>query len=245
MTSTARTDTHVLTEVFLRQTKKAGSFADKNGLEVRIEADGEKRWVWNGVVGGARRRFEFGEYPRMKLATARECARLLRVAAEDFGMHPEDVELPPPPTFREVANSLTRESYPRRVVTSSRGDDWTVEDVMAGVVTLKWVTVPMSGQEKELRSALRRHAIPRIGELPVREVTEWHVMWCLSQVWRDENDEGMRALGCMVDVLDHAVRKGYRPDNPIRPDAVAYNMDVVTDGPQRYSPPPGKQSPKR
>src|SRR5688572_21870474 len=74
-----------LTAVAVRQVKKAGRYADGNGLYLVVDDSGAKRWLLRTVVQGRRRDIGLGSAQLVLLADARETAAQYRRVARQGG----------------------------------------------------------------------------------------------------------------------------------------------------------------
>ena len=70
-----------LTGTFIREVKNAGFYPDGNGLYLRVDRRGSKRWILRTVVGGERRDIGLGSFSSVSLVEARVKARVLRTIA--------------------------------------------------------------------------------------------------------------------------------------------------------------------
>ena len=62
--------------------------------------------------------------------------------------------------------------------------------------------------------SLRAYAFPRIGAMPVSEVTTANVLAILTPIWPDKPETARRVRQRIGAVMKWAVAMGYRPDNP-------------------------------
>ena len=62
--------------------------------------------------------------------------------------------------------------------------------------------------------SLRAYAFPRIGALPVSEVTTADVLAILTPIWHDKPETARRVRQRIGAVMKWAVAMDYRPDNP-------------------------------
>ena len=58
----------------VRTISEPGQFSDGNGLTLRVEPSGSKRWYQRVTIHGKRRNIGLGGYPAVTLAVAREMA---------------------------------------------------------------------------------------------------------------------------------------------------------------------------
>ncbi len=74
MKSTGRHPYNALSAVFVRNVKNSGMYADGNGLYLRVDESGARRWVQRIVIRGRRRNLGLGGWPLVSLKEAREKA---------------------------------------------------------------------------------------------------------------------------------------------------------------------------
>ena len=71
--------------MFIHAVGRPGFYADGNGLYLRIDSSGSKRWILRTVVQGKRRDMGLGSCSQVSLVDARARARRLRKIARDGG----------------------------------------------------------------------------------------------------------------------------------------------------------------
>ena len=200
-----RTPMYELTAAFVSKGRDFGVYPDWHGLTLAISSEG-RLWLWRGMVRGKLRDYPFGAYPNITLVEARERAFAFRQAAE-CGIDPESVEWPPPPTVERFVNKSGVFPY-----------------MSLGREHMK---------DRERRSLFKRCVHPKIGKMLIRDVTKWHVMWCLDLIWRRDPEDAEWVLDRMWEVMDLAVSEGHRERNPICREGVARNMEVLAIGHRR------------
>ena len=70
---------------FVHEVKAAGCYADGNGLYLRVDRSGSKRWILRTIVHGRRRDIGLGGFSSVSLIEARVKARALRKFAREGG----------------------------------------------------------------------------------------------------------------------------------------------------------------
>ena len=83
--------------------------------------------------------------------------------------------------------------------------------------------------------SLRAYAFPRIGAMPVSEVTTAEVLAILTPIWHDKPETARRVRQRIGAVMKWAVAMGYRPDNPAgdalgRQQAIVQHMRALPHG---------------
>jgi hypothetical protein len=80
-----RHPSEALTGDFIRSVQAPGLYPDGNGLYLRVDAAGCKRWILRTMVQGKRRDMGLGSFTRISLSGARARARRLRRIARQGG----------------------------------------------------------------------------------------------------------------------------------------------------------------
>jgi hypothetical protein len=80
-----RHPSEALTGQFVDTVKAVGFYADGNGLYLRVDPRGSKRWILRTVVSGKRRDLGLGGLSSVSLLEARVKARALRKIAREGG----------------------------------------------------------------------------------------------------------------------------------------------------------------
>ena len=165
-----------------------GRHADGNGLYLFVQPSGTRSWIQRLLVRGRRRELGLGSVALVPLAEAREKALVNRKLARQGG-DPlvEKRRSQDIPTFTEAAMRV-------------------LEQKRAG-----WRN---PRHPREWMSSLRRLAFPRIGKVPVSEVTSADVLEILSPIWHRKAQTARRVRQRLRAVLEWAVAMEFRIDNP-------------------------------
>ena len=175
-----------LTAAFVRTVDRAGKYGDQHGLMLRVTPTGSKQWIWRGTVSGRRVDLGLGGYPYTTLREARERAFECRKASRS-GLDPRTRNRPRP-TFEEA-----------------------VEAVIA-MHRASWR--PGGGSEAGWRRTLGRYAVPRLGQMPVNEITSADVMAVLQPIWSRKPATARHVRQRIGAVMRWAIAQGHRADNP-------------------------------
>ena len=176
-----------LSAAFVR-TAPPGRHADGNGLYLFVQPSGTRSWIQRLVVRGRRRELGLGSVALVSLAEAREKALANRKLAREGGDPlAEKRRMQGVPSFAEAAARV-------------------VEQKRAG-----WRT-PTAGREWIL--TFERYAFPRIGRVPVSEVTSADVLEILAPIWHTKAETARRLRQRIHTVLEWAVAMELRTDNP-------------------------------
>ena len=194
---------NALSTEFVRDVARAGRYCDGQGLYLDVRPTGSRSWVQRIAIRGRRRELGLGGFPLVSLDEARAEAFANRKLARAGG--------DPIAEKRRARSALTFEAAAGRVWRQMRpawrnrkyGRDW-----MLG---------------------LARHAFPRLGPIPVAEVTGADVVETLEPIWHARPATARRVRQRIGTVMQWAVAMEYRADNPcdrIGP-ALGRQQDVV------------------
>ena len=171
-----------------------GSYTDGNGLTLRIDRYGKKRWVQRVTIDGKQRNLGLGNFPPVGLSEARQTA-LDNLQTVREGRDPiaerrkarEEAQRPPTPTFLEAAS----------LVIAQRRPTWSSDR-----------------HAKQWEESLRLHAHPTIGSKRVDEITTADVMTVLSPIWLAKAETATRVRQRMETIFDYCIAMNWRGDNP-------------------------------
>ena len=153
-----------------------------------VQPGGTRSWIQRLVVRGRRRELGLGSLALVPLAEAREKALANRKLARQGGDPlAEKRRTEGIPTFAEAAS---------RVLEQKR-DGWRGRR-----------------HHREWMSSLKRFAFPRIGRMPVSEVTSADVLEILTPIWHRKASSARRVRQRLRAVLECAVAMEFRIDNP-------------------------------
>ena len=179
---------HVLTTAFVRNVAQAGRYCDGDGLYLDVQPTGTRSWVQRLVIRGRRRELGLGGFPLVPLKDARAAAlanrRLARAGGDPLA---EKRRLKSMPTFAAAAEAVLAQMRPGWR-NPKHGKDWL--------------------------SSMDRFAFPRLGKLPVSEVTSADVVEALRAVWHERPATARRVRQRISTVMEWAVALNYRDDNP-------------------------------
>ena len=162
-------------------------YADGNGLYLLVDPSGAKRWVQRIVIRGKRRNLGLGGCATVSLHEAREKAIANRKLAREGGDPIAEKHRRAVPTFAEAA---------RQVIDFHRPTWSNAKHVYQWEMTLS------------------AYAFPRLGALPVDEVSGQDVLSALTPIWTAKPETARRVKQRISAVMDWAVANGFRTDNP-------------------------------
>ena len=179
--------TQRLSAAFVR-TAEPGFYCDGHGLNLRVDPSGARQWVQRLVIRGRPRMLGLGGHPLVSLAEARNVAFANRQRARAGG------------------DPLAEKRHGQGVPT--------VEEAAAVVLEQQRPGWRNAKHARDWPRSLRAYAFPRIGALPVSEVTTADVLAILTPIWHDKPQTARRVRQRIGAVMKWAVAMGYRPDNP-------------------------------
>ncbi|MEP1353369.1 MAG: integrase arm-type DNA-binding domain-containing protein [Tateyamaria sp.] len=177
-----------LTAAFVRTVTTPGKYNDGQGLFLKVDPSGARRWVQRIVIRGKRSEIGIGSASLVSLAEAREAAIENRKLARAGG--------DPLQAKREAQALLTFEETARKVHEIHKPT---------------WRNTKHAAQ---FISTLETYTFPRIGKLKVSEVTTADVLDVLQPIWLTKSETARRVKQRIGTVMKWAVANGWRQDNP-------------------------------
>lgn len=177
-----------LTAAQVRTITEPGFYADGNGLYLKVDGNGAKRWVQRIVINGKRRDLGLGSATLTSLAEAREKALEHRKSARAGG-DPIAAKrlLEAVLTFKEAAEHVHELNKP-----TWRNDK----------------------HGKQWIKTLEEYAFPYIGDKKVSTITASDVLTALTPIWNSRPETARRVKQRIGTVMKWAMAKGWRTDNP-------------------------------
>ena len=154
-----------LTVKKVRAINQPGLYGDGNTLYLRVAPGGSKQWVQRLTIHGKRRDIGLGGCSWVTLAEAREAAYGNRRLARRGGDPLAAKRRPKIPTFREAVQHTYEALRPR----------WRSEKV-----AVNWM------------QKLERHALTRLGDLPVDRIGREDVLAVLTPIWTTKPETGRK-----------------------------------------------------
>ena len=179
---------NALTPLFVRSVSRAGRYCDGQGLYLDVRPTGSRGWVQRLTIRGHRTELGLGGFPLVSLKEAREKAFTNRKLAREGGDPlSEKRRTESTPTFAEATRQVWKQLRP----------GW------------------RSPQHADLwLGSLKRHALPRIGGMPISEVTSADVIGILAPIWHGKPATARKLRQRIRAVLEWAVAMDLRSGNP-------------------------------
>ena len=149
----------------VKSLSKPGRYSDGGTLFLNIAPGGSKNWIQRITISGKRRDLGLGGWPVVSLAEARDKAFENRRAVSRGSDILADRRKAKVPTFREAALKTHEALSPR----------WRNEKVKTN-----WWQI------------LERHALKRIGDLPVNKMGREDVLAVLTPLWTSKPEMGRK-----------------------------------------------------
>jgi integrase len=177
-----------LSAATVRTLKEAGFYGDGNGLYLKVDANGAKRWVQRLVIHGKRRDLGLGSVTLVSLAEARESALQNRKQART-GEDPVAAKRRSEGilTFAEAAQKVHDLSKPTWR-NDKHGNQWL--------------------------STLQAYAFPHFGTKRINTVNGADVLAALTPIWNSHPATASRVKQRVGTVMKWAMAQGWRDDNP-------------------------------
>ena len=165
-----------------------GRHSDGNGLYLFVQPTGTRSWIQRLVVRGRKRELGLGSVTLVSLAEAREKALANRKLA------------------REGGDPLAEKRRSLGIPTFAEATARVVEQKRAG-----WRS---SAHPRNWLRSLELYAFPRIGKMPVSEVSSADVLEVLTPIWHRKASTARCVHMRIRAVLEWAIAMEWRTDNP-------------------------------
>lgn len=180
-----------LTSQFLNSNPSPGKYYDDSGtgLFINVGKSGTKGWGQKIRFGGKQQELGLGKYPYVSLAEARRLASENQ-ALKAQGVNPKSqkTKVSVVPTFAELAEEF---------------------------IPIKQKSLSNAKHREQWRSTIERYVLPKIGRLPVNEISIQHLERILSPIWEGKTETASRVRGRIEAILDYAIVNEFMsPPNP-------------------------------
>lgn len=160
-------------------------------------------WLFRYQVGTRRRKMGLGSYPTVSASNARSERDRLRKLTK-AGIDP----------------LMTREAdkaAQKAAVLQEKRDAVTFKECAQAFIATKESEWKNSKHHQQWGNTLKTYAYPKIGHLPVNQITTELVLDCLTPIWIKKTETAKRLQGRIERILDYAKVMEYREgENPAR-----------------------------
>lgn len=190
----------MLSARFVETAKAAGLYGDGNNLFLKIDASGNKSWIFRWQTrDGKQAKMGLGPVHTVSLAEARAKAADCRALILE-GINPRSA--------RDEARTAIAIAEARAITFDTARDQY-IESHKAG-----WKNAKHADQWK---ATLETYASPTFGSMPVAAVDTALVMQVLRPIWATKNETANRVRGRVEAILDWAKVQEFRTgENPAR-----------------------------
>ena len=170
---------------------EAGFYSDGEGLYLKVDKSGAKRWIQRLVISGKRRDMGLGSANLVGLSDARETARKNRALARSGG-----------DPIAEKNKLDQKQEIP------------TFKEASYSVHALHLPTWKNKKHAQQWINTLEKYVFPIFGDKRVDEVSKPDLMDVLSLIWTEKPETASRVKQRIGSVLKWSIAKGWRIDNP-------------------------------
>lgn len=172
----------------VRNLSEPGKYYDENGLFLRVEKSGSKRWVQRLTIKGRQREVGLGSALLVSLSDARAQAYKNRQLARSGGDPlAEKAQQKSVPTFEAAAREVHRIHSPT------------------------WKNEKHAGQ---FITTLETYTFPHMGSMAVGDISAADVLAALLPIWTIKPETARRVKQRIGTVMKWAVAQGFRQDDP-------------------------------
>lgn len=170
-----------------------------DGLALQVLPTGGRSWVLRVMIGGKRREMGLGGFPDVKLADAREAARIARRK------------------IREGVDPIEESRAVKAALAAGQAKVVTFKEAAEQYVTAHEASWKNPKHRAQWRATLKAYAYPTLGSLSVRDIELPHVLAVLEPIWTEKSETASRLRGRIEVVMDWATAHGHRKGlNPAR-----------------------------
>lgn len=179
-----------LTALFVKSAPP-GKHEDGRGLRLIKRADGGGQWVFRYTLNGRRREMGLGGLHAVSLKDAREMAANCRslIAREIDPIADRDRQR------REAANNKCL-----------------LREVASDAFESRQADLKRDGKAGRWFSPLELHVLPKLGDLPIAEITQRDIRDALEPIWHEKAATAKKAADRLNIVLNHAAALGLEVD---------------------------------
>ena len=191
-----------LTALQVESISKPGRHADGDGLYLRVDAKGNKSWLFRFQLNGKRTNAGLGSYDKKahSLSSARKVSlEMKRLISQ--GINPVDER-------NRLANLKDRKTLELE------------QDALSKKMTFERCAREWHGRKKaqwsnkkhvtQYINTLIKFAFPYFGNKPVADVDLSDVKQCLDPIWESKTETASRVRSRVENVLSYAIASGYR-----------------------------------
>ena len=169
----------------------AGKFSDGEGLWLVKYENGNGKWFLRYTIYGRRREMGLGAFPTVTLKEAREAAGKWR---------------------RLVRDGKDPISERDKLSASGKLNMSLLQDVALDAYESRKAELREDGKSGRWFSPIRNHILPKLGKMPVSQISQLEVKDTLSPIWHSKAVTARKALNRLNICLRHAAALGLEVD---------------------------------
>lgn len=172
-----------------------GRYADGLNLYLDVQSPAARYWVFRYTLAGRAREKGLGPASGRAAVSLAEVRRKVRPLYD---------------MVRDGRDPLAERDAARAAAKNAEAKGKTFSDVATLYVAAHEVGWKSARHHHQWTRSLRDYVLPRIGDLPVDEISVAHVMAVLEPIWHDVPETASRVRGRIESVLDYAKARGWR-----------------------------------
>jgi integrase len=169
----------------------AGKFSDGEGLWLVKYENGNGKWFLRYTIYGRRREMGLGAFPTVTLKEAREAASKWRLLVRD-GKDPI--------------------SERDKLSASGKLNMSLLQEIALDAYESRKAELREDGKSGRWFSPIRNHILPRLGKMPVSQISQLEIKDTLSPIWHSKAVTARKALNRLNICLRHAAALGLEVD---------------------------------
>lgn len=171
--------------------KPPGKYADGGGLWLNKREVGGAQWFFRYTMHGKRREMGLGPFPDVSLRDARLMAEEHRAAV------------------RSGTDPIRARQAERQ---EARKNLHTLRDIALDAFESRKADLKGDGKAGRWFSPLELHVLPKLGTIPVAEITQVDIRNVLAPIWHTKADTAAKALNRLAICMRHAAALGLDVD---------------------------------
>jgi integrase len=179
-----------LTALFIKSAPP-GKYEDGQGLRLVKRANGSGQWVFRYTIHGRRREMGLGGLGATSLKDTREIAAAFRAL---------------------IARGVDPIAHRDRQRRDAARDQNLLRDVAIDAFESRKAELKGDGKAGRWFSPLELHILPKLGDIPIAEITQRDIRDTLQPIWHEKAATAMKAANRLNIVINHAAALGLGVD---------------------------------
>ena len=172
-----------------------GRHSDARGLYLVVSASAARKWVYRYRMDGKSHDLGLGSYPQISLKQARQ----QRDRHESERLQGQN-----PIALKRARREAAQEARQR-----------TFAAALEAAYTVKAETITNAKYRKQWHALVARYALPKLGELPIAEITVHDIHQVLRPIWNTKPESARKLVQNLGFIFNWSIAKEWRQaDNP-------------------------------